>query len=236
MRSGILFSALAGARDGKGGVRGARKPEEEALMGVPPRGPAQPAAEPAPAAVRAAQRPRKELRPILLKGQLRRFRTPPVAHAPGGDAAAGLTFQASWDNVDLTPPARYAHTLPCRTAACAKLLQYRVAYTLPLARHVLMRFLTAIRGAEEADARGSGGGGADMPASAFAAAALDPAAETFAVPGAQRVPRIRFGPDADMKRCEQGRFLLCCMLLRAQRRVKGAPLPACTGLRQRALA
>ena len=72
-------------------------------MGVPAEGGAQPAG-PALAAVRTAQQPRKELHPILVKGQLRRFQTPPVADAQGKVATEGLMFQASWDNVDLTPP------------------------------------------------------------------------------------------------------------------------------------
>ena len=59
---------------------------------------------------------KKELHPILVKGQLRRFGTPPVGGGGGGDGAAGpplVAFQAqnSWEHIDLTPPARSAFWL-----------------------------------------------------------------------------------------------------------------------------
>lgn len=61
----------------------------------------------------AAPRPRpllakKDLHPILVKGQLRRYGTPILDSSGAGGTEGSLPFQAqaSWEHIDLTPPAR----------------------------------------------------------------------------------------------------------------------------------
>jgi hypothetical protein len=56
-------------------------------------------------------KPKQVLHPILIKGQLRRFGTPPEGGLEKEGGAEQLTFQASWDHIDLTPPA--ARWSPC---------------------------------------------------------------------------------------------------------------------------